>query len=352
MDTLRVLLVEDEASKVAEWGTAVEFHNADAAKNGFLIETVHAATLNGAVSAIDTHRIDAAVVDLRLQREEGVADHNSDGNEFVKVLIERLPVGVVVYTGQQHEVVDYGVQVQVLSKGEGLGPVLTWLGSQRDVLMRSRSASGVFAKEMARVFFHSIWPRWSAWTEDAEVKTAELEHMLTRHVVAHVHDALLHGNPASHPEEAYFVPAIKDRLDTGDLIDLDGGVWVIVTPRCDLATEDKVDTILLAQCDDISKEWAELVAKPSAKAAGKRSAIAQHEKMPGKHFLAQMRVDSNQVRGPWMVRFHKLRSEDRTTQMAVLRKARFASISPSFVPSLVERFGSYFSRIGTPNVSV
>jgi hypothetical protein len=52
-----------------------------------------------------------------------------------------------------------------------------------------------------------------------------------------------------------------------------------------------------------------------------------------------------------MVQFHDLQAVPIEQAKAELPKARIASLAPQFVPSLVERFGSYFSRIGTPNMS-
>jgi hypothetical protein len=41
-----------------------------------------------------------------------------------------------------------------------------------------------------------------------------------------------------------------------------------------------------------------------------------------------------------------------TDSVEELTNKRIASLTPQFVPSLVERFGAYFSRIGTPDLSV
>jgi hypothetical protein len=63
---------------------------------------------------------------------------------------------------------------------------------------------------------------------------------------AHVHDALLDAAKGeAHPEEAYFVPPLKERLDTGDLVKLGEDTWAVVTPRCDLANGGKVVSLLL-----------------------------------------------------------------------------------------------------------
>jgi hypothetical protein len=64
-----------------------------------------------------------------------------------------------------------------------------------------------------------------------------------------------------------------------------------------------------------------------------------------------MRDSTGQNKGPWMVQFHNVKTLPAASALEELLKSRFASLSPLFIPSLVERFGAYYSRIGTPNYS-
>ena len=203
------------------------------------------------------------------------------------------------------------------------------------------------------MFFQSIWPRWRNW-KNAGIDADGLSQVLVRHVVAHVHDSLLaNGNDLTHPEESYFVPPLKSRLDTGDLLNYEDSVWVVVTPRCDLANDGKVDTVLIAKCTDISAEWRPLVsAEPKSNSIKDTiNKIVQHKNSPKQHFLYQLNDNNGQPRGPWFVQFHHLKALAATEAITTLTPLRFASLSPLFVPSLVERFGAYYSRIGTPGFS-
>lgn len=190
------------------------------------------------------------------------------------------------------------------------------------------------------------------WTGNGAQNGPELTEVVARHVVAHVHDAMLHaGGESAHPEESYFVPPLKGRLDTGDLVDYEGGVWIVVTPRCDLANQGKVATIVLASCEDISTTWNPLAAAGSKAAEDKCKKLIQHDGMPKQHFLFPMRDAASAQRGPWLAQFHNLKALPSVQAIKDLTPLRFASLSPMFVPSLVERFGGYFSRIGTPGFS-
>jgi CheY-like chemotaxis protein len=353
MTNLNILVVEDEDTKIAEWRAAIAAHNADAASKGFTLDAVYSKSVSDAKTLLEFHRFDAAVVDLRLQMEPGVAENNSQGNDLVRHITAAQPLGVVVYTGQRGDAESdtyNDAHVRVMDKGDGLDQVFKWLESNKDIFLRLRAAKSAYNKATAKIFFRSIWPRWSYWTK--EDKDGVLSEVVARHIVAHVHDVLLEaGGEATHPEESYFVPPLKGRLDTGDLVDYEGTVCVVVTPRCDLANKGKVSTILLAKCEDISERWKEALAATGSKAGNLRNKLIQHDQTPKQHFLFPMIDSKGVVRGPWMVQFHDLRALQADTAFDELTPLRFASLSPLFVPSLVERFGAYFSRIGTPSFS-
>ncbi len=350
---LQVLLVEDEDSMIDRWNEAVDAFNADVEKNGFFIGKLSAKSVQEAQEILATRKLDAVVVDIRLQGEAGVGEDNDDGNKLIRHIGATQPIGIVVYTGQtvQADVSGLPPQAQVLDKGGGTAPVFAWLSSQKDLFLRLRGIRVAVERETAKIFFKSIWPRWERWTKNSDENT--LTEALARHVTAHVHDSLLHAaGGAAHAEETYFVPPLKDWLDTGDLLRRDSGLWIVVTPRCDLANAGKVVTVLLAKCEDISERWNKV--DGSTKAGEKElKKIAQHEGSPKQHFLPAAIDGAGAQLGPWLVQFHHLEAMEIKAARRDLTPLhiRIASLAPQFVPSLVERFGAYFSRIGTPNLS-
>lgn len=349
---LRVLLIEDEQNNIDLWTDTVGAHNADSDAHGFSIDTAVARSVEEAIGLLDLRKFDAAVVDLRLQGEAVPIGPDDDGNLLVKKILETRPLGVLIYSGQGGDAAEFGYsQIKVISRGDGLQPVLEWLKEQSQLLFHLRTVMEAFDVQAAKVFFKSIWPRWQQWAgsiDDPDV----LAKLVARHVVAHAHDSMLYeGGEQVHPEETYFVPPLKARLDTGDLLVLDEEVWIVVTPRCDMAHEGKVQTILLAKCTDISERWSRLVATDSKAAKGEISQIVQHERNPKQHFLPQLSDHSGVRRGPWLAQFHDLRVTEAKKAMPNFPGNRFASLAPQFIPALTARFGSYFSRIGTPDLS-
>ena len=351
---LKILIVEDDETMLASWEDAVLSHNADAENKGFRVEYASAQSVPQAQNLLELNNFDAAIIDLRLKLEDGAAENNAHGNNLVSYILENHPLGIIIHTGQSADadVPAYAMpQVSVLDKGDGLDPIFAWLEKNKDVFLKLRGAKAIFNRETARMFFKSIWPRWKNWA--AESNHDKLTGVVARHVVAHVHDSLLAaGNDATHSEEAYFVPPLKERLDTGDLIRIQDRVWIVVTPRCDLATPGKVKTIVLAACEDISAEWNTLNISPISKSSeDKIKKIIQHKGSLKQHFLFPLVDLSEAKNGPWMVNFDEIMSIPAADAKERLDGGRFASLSPLFVPSLVERFGAYFSRIGTPGYS-
>lgn len=344
--TLYILIIEDEQSMIDSWERVFTRHNEDIASHGFGIEYIAATSISIGEALLESRRFDAVIVDLGLRQEGGAAEINSEGNKIVKIIVSTQPIGVIIYTGQTEDAEDFSKSfVKVIDKSSGQNKVLEWISENKEVFLGIRQAESAFRSETARVFFSQIWQRWKYWTEGAKSSGTDISKSVARHIMAHVHDVLLNADEdMTHPEEAYFVPPLKLRLDTGDLVTIDDEKWIVVSPRCDLANPKKVDTILLARCIEYSKIWTDTKDKD-------KNRVIQHEGSPKQHFLFPLRDNEGNAHGPWMVQFHNIKALPTTEAIEKLPSLRFASLSPLFVPSLVERFGSYFSRIGTPGFS-
>jgi hypothetical protein len=380
---MRTLIVEDDREEKETWKREIEMHNEAAEDGGFVIEPTYVESLDGVRSAISSGNFDAAVVDIRLRLPDGRAAPNTDGNEALREILQAEMAAVAVFTGEgalaeRPENVRATLRVFIKGGGEdeGTSAVISWLSQQVPMLKHIQAAQRDIQREMARIFTQSIWPRWVHWASNEGANT-NIRDAITRHITSHVYATLQEkGNQVAHPEEWYFVPPIRDGLRTGDLIEIDGIVEVVVTPRCDLArtaTED--DTIQLALCEDVSNDWNERVtalktakvvlAETPVEHADRRKReenvnktkqrlrqFTQHRSMTHLHFLPQMKLADRTI-GPFMVRFDKIRSVERLSEDATDRfpSARVAALTTEFLPSMVERLGTFFSRIGTPDYS-
>jgi hypothetical protein len=289
--------------------------------------------------------------------------YNAAGNEVAQLLAASEMAAVAIYTGQPNEAVVPAASphVVVIEKGQGVDKVIEWLKEQSAIIFHIQTAAQAIRKDLEAVFHASIWPRWKYWIDEGS-KVTLLDSAITRHLVSHLYAGLLELDAGTvHPEEWYFVPPITTRnISTGDLIkSAEGVVEIVVTPRCDLAHDDKSSTIQLAECEDIATQWTALHAdltcankKKEEAAKNKIKSWYQHRNRFVLHFLPPMITDKGAKAGPWAVRFDRIRSIPKSENAAKdLHAQRFASVTSEFLPSLVSRLGTFFNRIGAPDLS-
>lgn len=383
---VRLLIVEDDETEQSSWRNAIEMHNGQGEELGFEISADYAKSLLEASDIIAKRDFDAAVVDIRLE-QQGINGPNTDGNAVVEKLLESELAVVAVFTGEaaQVKIPEWAIPlVQTFRKGadegEGTPAVMSWLIRHAPMVQPIRRAELRIKKEMVQLFTRSIWPRWSQWTstQENDEEKVYLELALSRHLASHVHAVLLEDSKQRvHPEEWYFIPPIRDGIRTGDILKNAAGEYeIVITPRCDLAIAGKSETIQLAQCKVVSDEWNtrckkiadnkikhdtendpkkknELI-KTVTDAENSLRNYTQHSGNKANfHFLPQVKLPNGTSLGPFMVQFDKIRSVNSApkSEIDALLCCRVASLTPEFLPSLVERLGGFFSRIGTPDYS-
>lgn len=373
-EIIRVLIVEDQIAEQEAWRNVIELHNSDS--EAVQVNPQFAASLAEAESCLSKERYDAAIVDIRLD-QPGVTEPNSDGNEVIRRICEMGLMVVAALTGES-KLVDLE-NIKVFTKGsadvgDGTDAALKWLLEQAPLISAVRSAHDLIQQQLAVLFHHSVWPRWKRWVEKGTDGGVELP--LARHLISHVHATLLEKQGHRvHPEEWYFIPPVREGIRTGDVVRTsNAGFEIVVSPRCDLSEKSAVTHILFAKCTCVVTEWNELVGKVDAGQnelnranSGNRSGaektlrkaqedlrrFTQHNKNTNAvHFLPQACLEDGTEFGPVLVNFDQIRSvEKESVEAKELQKKRVAAISPEFLPSLVERLGSYLSRIGSPDYS-
>lgn len=384
---IRLLVIEDNAADLETWSRAIERHNAsgESAADSIRITLKTAKSLDEANTHLLSMATDAAIIDLRLD-DNGPQPDNTSGNDILKHILAHELAVTAVFTGQPTDanVPEYAKdQVRVFTKGagesEGTNAVLKWLIEQHPLIKCIQAATLTIRKEMATVFNHSIWPRWKLWLADSkDEKQGFLDASVARHITSHVHEILsdkLKGR--AHAEEWYFLPPAQGGPRTGDIVKTDSGqIEIVITPRCDFAT-GKNTTVQLARCENISAEWDKIqtniklseakistlsaeateaerkeAEKELSKHKSKQSEYVNHcNRKNSCHFLPRMKLTEQRTVGPLIVRFDQIRTLEKNSDEIGQNGSTkiFASLSPVFLPSLVERLGSFFSRIGTPD---
>jgi hypothetical protein len=261
-------------------------------------------------------------------------------------------VPAVVYSGYTQEASELVLrsEIRVIPKAkDGAMEALHWLAEHDRLMSAMETTRKEIARESARLFSQSIWPRWKNTLksiEDAEV----LAGVITRQTASHVAEQL--GMPPAHhhPEEFYIVPPLSDRLGTGDLLKIADDTYVVVTPRCNIARDCYPNHLMLAICKPMEGILAGIRAqfkgdeKKQEKAVKELRRYATQGHSTGTHFLPAC-GDS----GPWLVDFKEIMTVP-STEVRMLLAGRFASVASQFVPNLVQRYAAYLGRIGQPDL--
>lgn len=367
---ITLLIVEDDQAIIQLWKQNIDLYNIEDNKK-YNISAKYVDNLSDASELITERKFDVIVIDIRLKNND--RQTNTDGNLVVKEAISRTTSLIAVCTAEPNTVElpkEQSDLIYVFQKGVAgtsiVDQCIEWLESRESLLNTVQNIRSNLEKEMAVLFSRSIWPRWSYWFEDDSLDSACAA--LTRHMATHLHASfLLDTDLGAHPEEYFFIPPLQEKLDTGDIILQEGKLEIIVTPRCDMVrSKSETSTYQLVTLEDRSEQWGKLLEELAAKkeegkpkkidsASRNLKKFTNHNGETGGHFIQSFRLKidgEEQSFGPFYAQFNQLRSIVRNQENTeLLLDKRIASLSNEFVPSLVERLGAYFSRIGTPDYS-
>lgn len=349
-----ILIAEDDEEQIASWERDIKEFNREA-KFGFTYEAHFEKTRSSALRALDRMRINCAVVDLRLpDRDGGGTGTEPVGNDVLQHMLLEIGVPAVVYSAHTAEASDAvkKSQIKLIEKrGEGARAALDWLASHEGLMAAMEVTRKKIAEESAKLFSQSIWPRWEGSWKNIKDGDA-LADVVTRQTAAHVAERLgLTPKNRHHPEEFYLVPALStDRLDTGDLVKIADNVYVVVTPRCNLA-RGCPPHLMLALCNPMDRTWKGLHdrfadTKKQEKALEELRSYATQGHATSTHFLPPCGD-----KGPWLIDFREIMTVP-SADVPKLLDSRFASVAPQFVPNLVQRCSAYLGRIGQPDLDV
>jgi ActR/RegA family two-component response regulator len=387
MSRLKLLIVEDDSAHVETWKRQIDRNNA---LNNFNYVADYAASYERAIELIEFNKYDAAIVDIRLQDPSGISDATTGGNDVRDLLLQSEIVLIAHVTGEP-TAVDFGTSnykelVRVFTKADPSDSeqsvhdaVLEWLEEKSKIVLTMKKVKSNIASKMAGLFYSSIWPRWDSWQAATEEGGEFVPSSITRHITSHLYATFLEEDGGKvHPEEWYFQPPATNRFHTGDLVFYDDDYYVLVTPRCDLERLNDGDRLLFAKMD-VADRWLDDKKKVDDKVSGLTSSLSSANKekkakikkdidkayasfrknyyghKDGKfnlHFLPEVNQFAGGVHGPFFVDFGNIHTVVVGTDEAnSMLDKKIAALSPEFLPNLVQRLGTFISRIGSPDYS-
>ncbi|OIQ99429.1 hypothetical protein GALL_185260 [mine drainage metagenome] len=353
MEVCEILIVEDDKGTRDSWDRDIRDFNRNPS-SPFKFRSTFAASKREALQTLSRTRLNCAVIDLRLpdgDDETGAAQPL--GNDVLQILLEEVGIPTVVYSGYDGEassaVLASNIRVHSKRGGEA-EKILQGFSDQAGLMAAMEATRNRIEKETARLFNQSIWRRWETrWSKELDKKM--IAGVIARQTASHIADSLAQPPVIHHPDEFYIVPALyADRLDTGDILDLDGQVHVVLTPRCNMANKPP-SHLMLAVCNPmlVWGQWKEQLLGESSKKKERAEKELRSHATQG-HEIATHFLPPLDDKGPWLVDFQEVRTIN-SEEIPTLIPKRFASVAPHFVPNLVQRYSSYLGRIGQPDIS-
>ena len=360
---INILIIEDEQSIINDWREKLEFYAIDESPL-YEISATYTDDLEQSKERLLNQKFDAVVIDIRLKPKPGEIP-NRHGNEIAKIVSNSTLSVMAICTAEPSTVELTEEQrsfVNVFQKGQGdvVIEILGWLDSKKKMLEIVQKMQSEINGQMAKLFSRSVWPRWEYWLKDDETNNLT-GNALKRHMATHLHASFINESESAHPEEYYFIPPLRESLNTGDIISIDSKYYILITPRCDLARggNKTFQMVNLLSMKEIWDENHRIIALEGESKGSKGQAerkigkiISHNDKSPKVHFLPQIKLSDGSILGPFFAQFDHMINEENTVEFkSQILENRIATLSNEFLPSLVERLGTYFSRIGTPDYS-
>ncbi len=356
MNECLILIVEDDANAIDSWRRDITDFNHNQTAEGFKYLPIFSSTRQSALQALSHSQINCAVIDLRIPMTDDDKNppSNDSGNQVLEQVLIEAGVPTIVYSGHPAEASDLvkNSNIKIMTKkGNGAAEILALLADQEGLMSAMQITRKKIAQESAKLFNDSIWRRWEhSWKSIPDRQI--LSGMISRQIASHVADRLSLPPANHHPDEFYIIPPLfKDRLDTGDLVTIEEQVFVIVTPRCNMAHQPYPKQLIMVACKPMVEIWQELrngfndaSEKKQIRARDRLRDLAVQNHSTSTHFIPPC-----EDKGPWLVDFRDTQGILSENIPSLIDK-RFASISTHFIPNLVQRYAAYLGRIGQPDI--
>ncbi len=353
MKNLLVLFVDNDDSMFDSCReTAIEWNEAEE-NDLFNLEIIRAENIEEANQFLDRYKFHAAITDLRLPIKNEEESPVNGNNLALTAMHERgLPIAIVSgYIKDLEKELTELRHVGSFTKDDGYRPAFDWLATNFEMIQTLSKAKSNIEKISSEVFAKRIWPQWQQWKETAESDGhPNLADTVTRQYACQIAGFLGSESVAAsgwHPFETYIIPGIyEDRSHTGDLFQFDDGIWIVLSPQCDMATQ-KIGNVLLAKCekDVLTSGWEKYRTKNDAKGMAKLTNQNVEKRL---HFLPPLPGETV----PIFVTFNQVKTMPLKELNGAIPKNRIASVSSEFLGNITQRFGSFISRTGQPNLSM
>lgn len=366
MSEIKILILDDDATALQNYQNGIARYNKDG-ENPASFYPYIADNLELANVHIDRNKLDTAIVDLRLDREDPPM---VSGNDAIARLIESFRLPVFVVTGSPADLAEEyedHPMIKVITRSS-----ITTLDLLKEIASLHNShyiqfftRNGFLEKKINELYWKHLSHTSEAWLEVAKTHEIEFDKIIARHTVACLNEQLyVNGNIGSfdkyHPGEFYICPPIKQHYHTGDILEKDGNYFVIMNPACDIVNTGRLNYYLLASVKML-KSIPDLQSK--IKSDQKYASFYESLNQQGKTYFDDYKKNKKGERYHYLpcfdsfsdsvIDFQSLQTvptgEERLDEY-IGSYERVASISSPFLKDVVARFSLYYARQGQPNL--
>jgi len=343
--SLKILLIDDDAYQRKIVNDALEIF---LKQRDFDIKIEESDNFDDGITKLNNSQFDAAIIDLRLSNNEKEAK----GNLFIKEILDRLrfPIRIVsshlgdldedfrtpsfFFNYYTRDAVDFEIIFNEFIDiyETGITQILNYRGR--------------IDSDITNIFWKHISFILPEFIKQKKKNTSwDVEKVLLRYISAHILEYLeLNIDNNLEPVnsiEFYIKPSVKGKIFTGDILKKksDNSYWVIVTPVCDLATDNKrknpkAEFVSLVRIQDIDSIIA-------GKNSGEKGKLFSNSLDLKYHFLPKSILFEG-----GFINFQILNSY-RTDEISEEFDIELI-ISSLFRKDVVSRFANYYSRQGQP----
>jgi CheY-like chemotaxis protein len=355
--TYSILVVEDNDDVFSLYQRAIEDNDAND-----ILSLVREKNKFDAETRINSEDFDAVIMDLKIPLDCSDKDSSpSVGESLLKETLSKIICPVIVVSATPG-VLDDGAaelpaKLRIIAKKTGYNEEavqhLLSLDGLLKVLPDLKEARANFNTD----FIETFWDLYSHWDQFKEKFKDEqrVPQVMKRHISNYlVEKWTADANYGHlHYSEFYFHPPVRSRLYTGDIVEYEGGTWIIATPPCDMERTYPTNLIML-KCVFVEHSDQSLSRIRKFKNNGEN----EEHRLDVQNKVSELftkQKDHEHILPP----FHSSESSLMKVNFKELmtipsahvdQLERKTTLNSYFLPSLLQRYGAYISRLGQPEI--
>lgn len=353
METIKLLIIEDDNVQIEAYEDAVEEFNKKYSERKIVLEIKK--NFEDSKEALLTPLYDGAIIDLKLSNSTEL-----EGKILVEQINRKLRIPVIVHSGNISEIDDIETNILLSKKVRGDDLVSDMLNDIVKIydtgITRLLRQGGDIDSILTDIF----WKHLSDSLFD--LNAGDPIKVLTRYIASHLQEFLETDESGEyenlHPAEFYIFPPIKSNLSTGDIIRCvkENIHYLLLTPACDIQLRTNKKGLIYRNADSglLIKlvDWNRLQNFETLKSStGKSNDTLEmlknfiQNKKERYHFFPPYKTISG-----FFADFQDLKTINIKELENEKLYLRDATVSQFFLKDIIARFSQYYSRQGQPSL--